>query len=529
MKKSIFIFLTIIGFPFLILSQTFIPKLEWYKIYDGPGNSIDLTNDVKMDNLSNIYLGGRSVGLDGIDLLVLKYSEFGDSLLELRYSSAPQSWNEAFSLAIDSDLNIYVIGWATFEQNTFYAIFHKYSADGNLIWAKDFYDDVNINSEGVQVILNSRGEPIIGYDQNAAKIGKYSSAGDSLWTVSIEDDTSSYKINYMTTDDSDNIYVSMFQWYTVGGEIYTKWIILKITDSGEVLWENRFDSYGGQSKIILDKNENPIAFTSDTKIIKFSPDGDTLWTKEYPYVGDIVVTTNLIVDSNNNIIFTGYGLGDDSWDYFTYKLTSSGGGLWMQKFNSDEQLDDYASDLVVDKEDNIYVTGGTHNSISIGYCYTVKYSSEGELKWKYKFDAPHSKFENGSEVFVDDSNNVFVGGDVADSTNGYNFLAFKIKQDLSAGIKNINNDIPSAFSLSQNYPNPFNPSTRIEFSIPESDNIKIEIFDVLGRFISELYNGDLGAGNYSIDFNASKLSSGIYYYRLTTGKNNLMKKAVLIK
>jgi hypothetical protein len=512
MNKNIILLIAITIFPILTFSQTIIPKLDWYKIYDGPGNSVDLTNDIKMDINKNIYLSGRSVGLDGADLLILKYSEFGDSLLELKFDSAPQSWDEAFSIAIDSDFNIYVIGSSTFEQNTFYAIFHKYSLNGELLWAKNFNQDINVNSEGVQVVLNSKEEAIIGYNRISAKIGKYSSAGDSLWTISIEDDTSSYQVNYITTDKNDNIYASILQLYWDGGDLpATKVLILKISDSGEILWVKIFDSNGGR-KIILDKDENPILLAADTKIIKFNPIGDTLWTKEYPYVGDIIITTNLIVDSKNNILFTGYGLGNDSWDYFTYKLTSSGEELWTRIFNSDEQLNDYAYGLAIDKDDNIYVTGGTHNSISVGYCYTIKYSSEGELKWKHKFDAPHSKFENGNEIFVDDSNNVFVGGDVADSINGWNFLAFKIKQDFTTGIENTDN-----------------PNTKINFSIPESDNIKIEIYDILGRFISELFHGYITAGNHSKDFNTSNLSSGIYYYRLSTSKNSLMKKAVLIK
>jgi hypothetical protein len=83
--------------------------------------------------------------------------------------------------------------------------------------------------------------------------------------------------------------------------------------------------------------------------------------------------------------------------------------------------------------------------------------------------------------------------------------------------------------LKQNYPNPFNPNTIIEFSMTESDNIKIEIYDILGRLISELFNSYLIAGNYSIDFNASHLSSGIYYYRLSTSQKSLMKKMMLLK
>jgi outer membrane protein assembly factor BamB len=525
MRKYLIFIITVL--PFLTFAQILNPKLDWYRIYDGEGNGVDLTNDIKMDELNNIYVGGRSVGLDGTDLLILRYSESGDSLLEIIYNSAPQSWDEAYSMAIDSGLNIYVVGSATFEQNTFYAILHKYNSTGELIWAKDFYDDININSEGLQVTLNSREEPIIGYIQDAAKIGKYSSSGDSLWTIKIDDDTSMFKINYLTTDDSDNIYAAMQQMYSVGGEIYAKAVIIKINDAGEVLWEESFDNFGGK-KVIFDNEGNPIFLAEDSRIIKFNPEGDTLWTREYPYIGDIIITMDLIVDSDNNILFTGYGIGDESWDYFTYKLSSDGEELWMRKFNSDEKLKDYASSIALDKEDNVYITGSSHNSISVGFCYTIKYSADGELKWKYKFDAPHSKFENGNGIFVDDSNNVYVGGEVADSTNGWNFLAFKIRQDYSTGITESDNP-PEAFSLSQNYPNPFNPSTVISYQLPVVSKVTLIVYDLLGREIAVLVNEEKQPGVYEIEFDASNFSSGIYLYRIKAGSFMETRKMILLR
>ncbi len=88
---------------------------------------------------------------------------------------------------------------------------------------------------------------------------------------------------------------------------------------------------------------------------------------------------------------------------------------------------------------------------------------------------------------------------------------------------------PYDFSLSQNFPNPFNPSTKINYSLKESGNVKLTIFDVLGRKVIDLYNGFMEKGNHSITFNASNLSSGIYLYRIESGSFVKTKKMILLK
>ncbi len=88
---------------------------------------------------------------------------------------------------------------------------------------------------------------------------------------------------------------------------------------------------------------------------------------------------------------------------------------------------------------------------------------------------------------------------------------------------------PVDYSLSQNYPNPFNPSTSISYSIPENAFVTLKIYDVLGNEVEVLINEQKESGNYQIDFNASELSSGIYYYTLTAGNFTSTKKMSLIK
>lgn len=89
--------------------------------------------------------------------------------------------------------------------------------------------------------------------------------------------------------------------------------------------------------------------------------------------------------------------------------------------------------------------------------------------------------------------------------------------------------LPKEFALSQNFPNPFNPSTLISYSIPKSSLVTLKIYDVLGREIETLVNENKPTGNYSVQFNAAKLTSGVYFYKMQAGDFAQTKKLVLLK
>jgi hypothetical protein len=96
-------------------------------------------------------------------------------------------------------------------------------------------------------------------------------------------------------------------------------------------------------------------------------------------------------------------------------------------------------------------------------------------------------------------------------------------------VENISNEVPEKYFLSQNYPNPFNPVTNIEFKISSSDFVKLKVYDVMGKEVSALVNRNLTPGTYKINFDGSRLTSGMYFYKLETSKFTDVKKMVLIK
>jgi len=103
----------------------------------------------------------------------------------------------------------------------------------------------------------------------------------------------------------------------------------------------------------------------------------------------------------------------------------------------------------------------------------------------------------------------------------------------TVGIIKLGNEIPEKCELMQNYPNPFNPVTKIKFDIPSvatvPRTVSIGIYDILGREVQSLVNEELKPGSYEVEFDGSKLSSGVYYYRMNAGDFADTKKMILAK
>ncbi len=126
--------------------------------------------------------------------------------------------------------------------------------------------------------------------------------------------------------------------------------------------------------------------------------------------------------------------------------------------------------------------------------------------------------------FIDSLTGWTVGGQgrILKTTNGGGPIG-------TIGIKPIRTEIPAEYSLYQNYPNPFNPETKIKFDVPKYSNVKIVIFDILGREIQTIVNESLQAGTYETEWNASAYPSGVYLYRIRAGDFVSTQKMALVK
>jgi len=132
---------------------------------------------------------------------------------------------------------------------------------------------------------------------------------------------------------------------------------------------------------------------------------------------------------------------------------------------------------------------------------------------------------NYRDAFSNDSAFFFENSEMTLPPWGYRVFEF------GSGIILEQNDeiLMNGFTLSQNYPNPFNPMTKIKYSIPQSSNVLIKVFGFLGNEIKTLVDEYKNAGVYEVDFNANNLSSGIYFYRMVSGRYSETNKMILLK
>jgi hypothetical protein len=167
--------------------------------------------------------------------------------------------------------------------------------------------------------------------------------------------------------------------------------------------------------------------------------------------------------------------------------------------------------------------------------YILAYASAGDYIMQGGSTGIFWSNNNGANWY--DPNSMFMGGayilSMAQNSN-YIFAAsggtvYRRPISEFVGISTISTNVPVDYSLAQNYPNPFNPSTNIEFAIPKAGNVSLKIYDQLGRETALLYSGNLAAGTFRYEFDASSYSSGIYYYNLSAGDFSQTKKMVLVK
>ena len=106
---------------------------------------------------------------------------------------------------------------------------------------------------------------------------------------------------------------------------------------------------------------------------------------------------------------------------------------------------------------------------------------------------------------------------------------YKVYGQAVTNAKNINEHIPSIYTLHQNYPNPFNPATHIKFDLPKTSDVKLIIFDAIGRVVATLVNKKLNAGSYEVSWDGTGYPSGVYFYKMLAGDFVNVKKMLIIK
>lgn len=184
----------------------------------------------------------------------------------------------------------------------------------------------------------------------------------------------------------------------------------------------------------------------------------------------------------------------------------------------DYEAMDFFQPLVCDAEGTVYLGDG-------GGYFFYAINSNGELLWIMPLIEQWQQVDN--TVTIAEDGTLYLGLHDVSVFPGHQRTLIAIRDTSTSDIQETGDFFK--YKLSQNYPNPFNPLTTIKYEIPERSFVSIKIYDVLGNAIATLVDEEKPAGSYEVLFNGRELSSGIYFYTLTSGNFMNTKKLILLK
>jgi len=251
---------------------------------------------------------------------------------------------------------------------------------------------------------------------------------------------------------------------------------------------------------------------------------------------------SMLVDSTKT-----YSIVKDSYQVFSnYGRISEGRNFvqfnWNKHLSAQTIPDTIAIDVYFNSPDTslkgVWIGLGIEDSSH--YFYALKWLFLDATFWYPRYwDMLETKkiFKKFDRIFlmfflVSSRDSAYVGGDFkVDNLRGIDDTLGIVMYDAFDGTTKVpeQKQIPSGFVLCQNYPNPFNPSTTIRFSVFQKEQVSLVVFNSLGQEIETLVKEEKERGNYEVNFNASNLPSGFYFYRLQTGALVETRKMVLLK
>ena len=303
----------------------------------------------------------------------------------------------------------------------------------------------------------------------------------------------------------------------------------------DVLWTETFggsDNEVGYSVqqttdggyIIAGSTESFGAGNADVWLVKTDASGDTLWTKTFGGSElDIGYSVQQTLEGGYIIAGVSFSFGADVW---LIKTDASGDTLWTKTFGGSDRDRSYSVQQTTDG--GCIITGYTR-SFGAGNedVWLVKTDASGDTLWTKTIGGIDT--DRGYSVQqTTDGGYIIVGHTSSFGAGASDVWLIKTTPDVSE-VESNTNLIPSDFSLYQNYPNPFNPSTTISWQVPVGSWQTFKIYDVLGNEVATLVDEYKPAGSYEVEWNASGLPSGIYFYQLKTENFIETKKMILMK
>lgn len=524
----------------------------WSATYNGPSNQMDEPACMVVGPDGYIYVAGTSTTnpMSGAaDFVTIKYSPGGTVIWTASYSgiiNPTLSFDFARAITVDSLGNVYVTGYSWGDSSYSDILTLKYSSIGILQWIRRLNGTGNWYDEGRCIVTDRTGIYVTGtsYDGNTPNMRsiRYTLSGVELWDWGVIINGFGSVPMKSKLDKFSNLYVLGTGW---SQDQYHNYVLIKISQFGDSRWVKAYNGPANRnddaSDMAIDKKGNVYITGSSTgsgtdldyATVKYDSSGNQLWIRRYNGpVNGIDIATAITVDTSGNSYVTGYSVGLNTYyDYATIKYNANGDSLWVRRYDSGPsgKGDDMATSISWDKQSSgIYVTGMSSGPGNSGTDYTtIHYSDSGAQLWLARYNGSGNGNDSACSIIVQDPWNIIVTGSSTGISSDKDIVTIKYSQPV--GINPIGNSVPEKFSLQQNYPNPFNPITNINYDIPFADYISIKVFDILGNEVETLVNEWQSAGSYSVTFDASNKSTGIYFYKLLTSDITETKKMMVVK
>lgn len=311
----------------------------------------------------------------------------------------------------------------------------------------------------------------------------------------------------------------------------------------EALWKEHTTSYASYKSAINSNASSYISQNPGWSIYNpawaiTTPDQNTLFNTAMTYYKGACVLHMLRYTLNDTTMFFNV-LRSYTKDTVSFKFKNAVTADFVTKVNSvtGQDLTWFFNQWIYQPNHPVYAN--TYNYSGSGTNWTLRFNAKQTQSTPAFFKMPIEikvAFVGGTDTTVrvmNDANNQLFTFNFTKQPNAVTFdpnANIVLKQGTTLlGVETVSNETPSKFALKQNYPNPFNPVTNINFEIPKESFVKITVYDNLGRVMNILANEKYNAGSYSVSFDASKLSSGLYFYKLEAGNFVETKSMILTK
>jgi len=389
--------------------------------------------------------------------------------------------------------------------------------NGELIFEK-YYGD--LGSASIRSIheLNNGNFMIFGsmgtFENNDIFVGKIDNNGDTLWIKTYGDSLFNFCSNAYYTNDSG--YILSGNTETDSGSVY---MLLKVDSIGNMQWIKTY-MYGlGESVVQTNDGGYLVVGYGDYASMLLV---DSLGN-EITHINDGNEYYSVTKSIDGNYVAAGakwhsYG------EYYTLYIVKVDSELNLLNWKEYGAFGDWSIGYSIDNtSDGGYIIGGeTGPALFYEDGYVLKVDADLEKQWDMTFDVPYT------EVRIFSAHETSDGNYIAAGDNGDYAWLLKLGevQDVVSG-DSVN--LPTNYLTLTSYPNPFNTSTEIRYYLPEQAEIKLEVFNLLGRRVDILYKGKKTKGYHSINWDAADYPSGIYFCKLISGGRSVIKKMILLK